>query len=152
RSSVAYHQNGGNLAVVPLSADLRRGIANVCLTDLTRRAAAPLACRYLVPRRYHMRTGRPTATKQIHFYAVKEDLLPVLEALESDGGAKYVLRKGQSADPRLVVFDHGKDIPSLGEATADTGNFSETFLVCKPELQIVPRSVTVFGQARFFID
>jgi len=99
-----------------------------------------------------MRTGRPQATKQIHFYAVKEDLLPVLEALESDGGAKYVLCKGQSADPRLVVFDHGKDIPNLGKATSETGNSSETFLVCKPELQIMPGSVMVFGQERFFID
>jgi hypothetical protein len=99
-----------------------------------------------------MRTGRPKAAKQIPFFAVREDLLPLLEALESEGSVKYALRKGQSADPRLVVFDHGKDIPNLGKATSETGNSSETFLVCKPELQIVPRSVMVFGQERFFID
>jgi hypothetical protein len=107
------------------------------LAELTGQAAGRLIAWYLVPRIYHMRSGRPKATKQIHFYAVKEDLLPVLEALESDGGAKYVLRKGQSADSRLGVFDHGKDIPNLGKATSETGNSSETFLVCKPELQII---------------
>jgi|SRR5215813_6016786 len=99
-----------------------------------------------------MRTGRPKATKQIHFYAVKEDLLPVLETLESHGTVKYVLT-GQFPEPSLVlVFDYGKDIPNLGRATSETGNSSETFLVCKPELQIIPESARVSGQQRFFIN
>src|SRR5262245_60672627 len=107
--------------------------------------AEPLAWRF---RRLHgiliqgdtpLRTGSPKATKQIHFYAMKEDLLPVLEALESDGGMKYVLT-GQFAEPSLLlVFDHGKDIPNLGEATSAAGISSDAFLVCEPELQIVPR-------------
>ena len=89
--------------------------------------------------------------KQIPFYAVKEDLLPMLEALESTDSAKYVLT-GQFAEPSLTVFDRGKDIPNLGKATSETGNSCDTFLVCKPELQIVPESARVLGQERFFIN
>ena len=99
-----------------------------------------------------MRTGRPKATKQIHFYAMNEDLLPMLETLESHGSVKYVLA-GQFAEPSLVlVFDHGKNIPNLGTATSETGNSSESFLVCKPELQIIPEAARVSGQQRFFIN
>jgi hypothetical protein len=99
-----------------------------------------------------MRTGRPKVTSLIPLYAVKEDLLPVLEALESDGSVKYVRRGGQLLEPTLIAFDHAKDIPNLGKATAETGNFCDTFLVCKSELQIVVRSARVLGQERFFID
>lgn len=101
---------------------------------------------------YPMRTGRPKATELIPFYAVRDDLLPVLEALESNGSVKYVRTGGQLLAPSLTVVDHGKDIPTLGTATSETGNFCETFLVCKPELQIIPRSLRVFGEERFFID
>jgi hypothetical protein len=41
--------------------------------------------RTLDPRRYAMRSGRPKATELIPFYAMREDILPVLEAVESDG-------------------------------------------------------------------
>jgi hypothetical protein len=41
-----------------------------------------------------MRIGRPKATKLIPFYAMKEDFLLVLEALERDGSVKYVRRGG----------------------------------------------------------
>jgi len=99
-----------------------------------------------------MRTGRPKATKLIPLYAEKEDLLAVLEALESDGSVKYVRTGGQLPEPSLIAFDHAKDIPNLGKATSETGNFCDTFLVCKSELQIVPRSARVLGQERFFID
>jgi hypothetical protein len=99
-----------------------------------------------------MRSGRPKATELIPFYAMKEDLLPVLEAVESDGSVKYVRTGGQLLEPGLTIVDHGKDIPNLGKASSDTGNFCEKFLVCKSELQIVPRSLRVRGEPRFFID
>jgi hypothetical protein len=99
-----------------------------------------------------MRTGRPKATRLIPLYAEKEDLLPVLEALESDGSVKYVRTGGQLPEPSLIAFDHAKDIPNLGKATSETGNFCDTFLVCKSELQIVVRSARVLGQERFFVD
>ena len=82
-----------------------------------------------------MRTGRPKATRLIPLYAEKEDLLPVLEALESDGSVKYVRTGGQLPEPSLIAFDHAKDIPNLGKATSETGNFCDTFLVCKSEQQ-----------------
>jgi len=76
----------------------------------------------------------------------------MLETLESHGSVKYVLT-GQFAEPSLVlVFDHGKNIPNLGRATSETGNSSESFLVCKPELQIIPEAARVSGQQRFFIN
>ena len=89
--------------------------------------------------------------KQIPFYAVREDLLPVLEALESEGNVKYVLT-GQFSEPGLVVFEHGREIPNLGKATSETGNSSETFLACKHDLRIIPESARVQGQERFFIN
>jgi hypothetical protein len=76
----------------------------------------------------------------------------MLEALESNGSVKYVRTRGQLPAPSLTVFDRGKEIPNLGIATSETGNFCETFLVCKPELQIIPRSLRVLGEERFFID
>jgi hypothetical protein len=83
---------------------------------------------------------------------VKEDLLQVLEAVESNGNVEYVRTGGQLTAPSLTVVGHGKDIPNLGKATSETGNFCDTFLVCKSELEIVPRSLRVLGQERFFID
>ena len=88
---------------------------------------------------------------QIHFYATKEDLLPMLETLESKGNVKYVLR-GIFAEPSVIALDHGKDIQNLGSATTDASVSCEAFLVCEPELQIFPRSVEVLGEERFFID
>jgi len=99
-----------------------------------------------------MRTGRPKATKLIPFYAVKEDLLPMLKALKSDSSVKYVRTGGQLPEPSLTVVDHAKDIPNLGKAASETGNFCDTFLVSKSEQQIVVRSARVLGQERFFID
>jgi hypothetical protein len=89
--------------------------------------------------------------KQMSFYAVKDDLLPVLQALEDNGSAKYA-RTGRFVEPGLTVFDHGRDIPNLGNAVSEAGNSCETFLVCKSEQQIIPRSVRILGQERFFID
>src|SRR5258707_12660513 len=62
-------------------------------SGLSARGTVALSCdvgRTRDPRRCPMRTGRPKATKLIPFYALKEDLLPVLEALESNGSVKYV--------------------------------------------------------------
>jgi hypothetical protein len=66
--------------------------------------------------------------KQIHFYALQGDILPVLEAVERDGPLKYVLFDN-STRPDFPTFSRGADIPNLGKADWETGSTSKTFVV-----------------------
>ena len=58
-----------------------------------------------------------TAMKQIHFFALKDDLLPVLDDVERDGFLKYV-RTGNCLSGDFDQYLHGADIPYLGKASA----------------------------------
>ena len=60
---------------------------------------------------------------QILIYAVKEDLLPVLELVESKGPLKYAVTGNflaQEAQDRFKVFNSGVEIPNLGKADAES--------------------------------
>jgi hypothetical protein len=89
--------------------------------------------------------------KRIHFFAVKEDLLPVLEEFESKGPLKYV-RTGLFLKKNYDSFDRGAEIERLGRATADTASSCETFLVCKREAIVNVRLVMGGAVQRFAID
>lgn len=82
--------------------------------------------------------------KQIMFFALKEDLLPVLELVESKGALKFV-RMGNFARHEvkdgISVFDTGAAIPNLGKASADSTVACEHFLVCERETPVNLRFV-----------
>lgn len=72
--------------------------------------------------------------KHILFFALKDDLLPMLELVESKGALKYA-RMGNFASHEIKdgisVFENGMGIPNLGKASADSAAACEAFLVCE---------------------
>jgi hypothetical protein len=82
--------------------------------------------------------------KHVLFFALKEDLLPVLELVESKGALKYA-RMGNFARHEIKdgisVFDTGAGIPNLGKASADSVAACEAFLVCERESPVNLRPV-----------
>ncbi|MGO8747256.1 MAG: hypothetical protein ACLQNE_14820 [Thermoguttaceae bacterium] len=77
--------------------------------------------------------------KHILFFALKEDLLALLELVESKGSLKYVLTGNFLADEIKdgpTVFATGAAIPNLGKATAESAIACESFLVCEQETPI----------------
>jgi hypothetical protein len=89
--------------------------------------------------------------RQIHFFALKEDLLPVLEAFERAGPLKYV-RMGQSPTPDYEGFTYGGDIPNLGKASTDSAASCESFLVTGRDMPVTVRPIKVAGVERYAID
>ena len=90
--------------------------------------------------------------KQILFFALKDDLLPVLEAVEHESPLKYV-RMGQSSESDYESFVHGFALPNLGKANADFASGCETFLVtpCATPINIRPIELAA-GSRRYCID
>jgi hypothetical protein len=66
--------------------------------------------------------------KQIHFFATKEDLLPVLEKVESEMPLAYAAMERYGA-PVPRVYPHGVSLPNLGAATNESEVRWAQFLV-----------------------
>ncbi len=75
----------------------------------------------------------------VPFFALEGDLLPVLEAVERDGGLVYV-RTGHNPEG-LERFTRGAEIPGLGEADQATGSVCGAFLVVAPGTPVTIRPV-----------
>lgn len=92
---------------------------------------------------------------EIHFFALKQDLLSVLELVERKGPFKYV-RAGnflkREIKSGVPTFDKGAAIPNLGEYPGDVLNDGGSFLVCKRGTPIRPRSVRSVAGIRICID
>ena len=90
--------------------------------------------------------------KQVYFYATKDDLLPVLRAVEEAGALKYVLA-GNFTTPEVKSYSRAEEIPHLGKASSSTAGTCETFLVCTA---VTPITVESFkgtgGEDRFCVD
>jgi hypothetical protein len=87
--------------------------------------------------------------KRILFYAVKEDLLPVLELVESKSSLKYALTGNflkSEIEESICVFDSGAQIPHLGTANADSAVACDGFLVCERATPINLRTVGQHGE------
>lgn len=65
---------------------------------------------------------------QTQFYAIEDDLLPVLSTVEKKGQLKYTLA-GRFLVRNLQCFHSGSDIPNLGRATSSSAHASERYLV-----------------------
>jgi hypothetical protein len=89
---------------------------------------------------------------QTLFFAVKEDLLPMLEDVERRGPLDYV-RTGDFSSPEYERYARGVDLPDLGKASRESASTSESFLVCVEGAPIYPRHLRgTDGPDRFFID
>lgn len=90
--------------------------------------------------------------KQILFFALKEDLLPILEAVERECSLKYV-RMGQFPKSDYESFAKGATIPNLGIATADSTISCESFLVTENAIPINMRPIkSISGIDRYCVD
>src|SRR5690242_8446328 len=92
--------------------------------------------------------------KQILFFALKEDLVPMLVEVESKGPLQYILSGNfLKREFKQIVFTSGVRIPNLGKATADQWSGCERFLVCEQETAINLRTLQGYdGNERICID
>src|SRR5438132_7538400 len=92
--------------------------------------------------------------KQILFFALKEDLVPMLELVENKGPLRYVLTGNfLKREFKQIVFAAGASIPNLGKATADQWISCEAFLVCERETAVNLRTLQGYdGHERICID
>jgi hypothetical protein len=86
--------------------------------------------------------------KYIHFFGLKEDLFGVLGFVESKGPLQYTLTGNFLASelkdgPKVIKC--GIDIPNLGNATADSVNGCDTYLVSEPSTPIKLGHIQVIG-------
>jgi len=86
---------------------------------------------------------------QTHFYALKDDLIPMFETVESKGALKYVLA-GRSLSSKIQSFVGGAELPNLGEANCESSIGCVRYLVCDPKLQIEVRVVNQSDGVRSF--
>ncbi|MER9867629.1 hypothetical protein NKJ35_10595 [Mesorhizobium sp. M0136] len=89
--------------------------------------------------------------KQVHFFALKDDLLPMLEAVEHVIPIKYILM-GQFPTMEFETFTNGRQIPSLGQSATGSASSGQSFLVTRRDIPIEVRPIkTVFG-IRYSLD
>lgn len=90
--------------------------------------------------------------KQVLFFALEDDLLPVLEAVERVGPLKYV-RMGQSLKSEYESFTHCTEIPNLGKASSDSASTCESFLVTESPMSVNVRAVkAATGFQLYYVD
>ena len=77
---------------------------------------------------------------QIHFYATRDDLEPVVREIESTGVFRYALT-GLHASECYPEYLSALDIPSLGRATADQANTCDSYLVVERSEKIAIRDI-----------
>jgi hypothetical protein len=93
--------------------------------------------------------------KTIHFFALKEDLLAILELVDGKGPLKYVLTGNFLKDEvanGISVFNTGAEIPNLGKAGGDSSTICDAFLVCEREAQITLRAFQGNDGERICVD
>jgi hypothetical protein len=90
--------------------------------------------------------------RHILVFALKEDILPVLEAVERVAFLKYV-RTGNLLTPDFKEVFHGAEIPNLGKASMETASGSESYLVTEREVAVPVRVIaTPAGVKRYLLD
>jgi hypothetical protein len=89
---------------------------------------------------------------QLLFFALKVDLLPVLDVVESQMEVQYS-RTGRYSTSAFVRFLRAADIPGLGSATADSTVACETYLITARGVSVNVRTVeSNDGKQVFFVD
>lgn len=90
--------------------------------------------------------------KRILFFALKDDILPVLAAVEDEAPLKYV-RTGNFTVPAYDCYTSGAEIPRLGQASFASAVGCDKFLVTQ---RVVPIEVETLalsaGGTRYLVD
>jgi len=90
--------------------------------------------------------------KNIHFYALKGDLLSVLEAVERAEPLQYVLYDN-STKPDFPTYSRGSDIPNLGKSNLETGSTITAYVVGVTTIPMkVDRIRGTDGRPRYCMD
>jgi hypothetical protein len=75
------------------------------------------------------------------FFALREDMLPLLAKIESKGPLHYALA-GRFLEPRFESYSSGAEIPDLCIATNESASSCARYLVCEPSIKLSLRTVT----------
>jgi len=75
-----------------------------------------------------------------YFFATRNDILPVLRAVENTLPVKYV-EFGHTTSLNLQKYARGEDIPNLGIAPRESHASCPIFLICDPALEIDMRPI-----------
>jgi len=90
--------------------------------------------------------------KQIGFFALKDDILPVLKDFEATAAVKYV-STGAFNSPNYSIFSQGTALPNLGTATSASTINCTSFLVCVADAEVNLRALSsIDGKNRLSID
>jgi hypothetical protein len=87
--------------------------------------------------------------KQILFFGLRQDLMPVFEDLERAIPLAYT-KTGRFLNRSFDSFDRASKIPNLGIASADTSINCETYLAGRQDISIVPRVVNEINAGETF--
>ena len=89
--------------------------------------------------------------KQIHFFALRDDVLPVLDAAEREIALKYVLM-GQFPKMEFETFSSSEQIPHLGQSIAASAASGSSFLVTSQAVPIEVRPIETVSGVRYCLD
>jgi len=93
--------------------------------------------------------------KHVLFFALKEDLLPMLELVESKGILSYT-RTGnflcREVEERISIFDNLAALPHLGIANANSSNLCHHYLAVEYGSPISQRHFEGLDGPRFCVD
>ncbi|WP_143748268.1 hypothetical protein [Mesorhizobium carmichaelinearum] len=89
--------------------------------------------------------------KQIHFFALKDDLLPILETVERDIPIKYILM-GQFPKMEFETFSNRMQIPGLGRSATESASSGRSFLVTGQDVPIEVRPIKTTSGIRYALD
>jgi hypothetical protein len=78
--------------------------------------------------------------KQLMFFALRDDLIPVITAVEAKTPLKYVVG-GAYEDASIGAWRSGLELPQLGTADADSSTACRTFLVLAAGTNVVERKI-----------
>jgi hypothetical protein len=85
------------------------------------------------------------------FFALREDLISLLAAVERTGALRY-FETGMFESADRTAFSCGVEIPALGEANDDSSVGCASYLVVEPSVMLNVRSVTTIHGQRFCVD
>lgn len=88
--------------------------------------------------------------KQILFFSLRSDLIPVVETVEKITQLKYI-RTGNCSIPQIEPLSSALDIPDLGKANFGTASGCASYLVCKRDTAVNIRSVATAGGTPLFL-
>jgi len=89
---------------------------------------------------------------RIYFFAMRSDLLLVLDKLEAKGRVKYT-RCGRLDGPKSEIWKSAADLPKLGQATGDQHIACDPFLIMQENSPIRVETMTMLdGDDRFDAD